>query len=102
MYGKSVKGYKIYSSLFILRRQLNDPHFVQNWGPFYYKSKQKQKYHNFERNEDCATVFLKRTDFTVLHIQVSLVFLELTNLLYSGPVRTAHPLLRCSAATIAT
>ena len=29
------------------------------------------KYHNFERNEDCATVFLKWTDFILPAIQIS-------------------------------
>ena len=36
-----------------------DPHFFQNCG-----TSCIEKYHNFERNEDCATVTLKWTDFT--------------------------------------
>ena len=52
--------------------QLHDPHFFQNCGTFQYNISWLcfdvswcciEKYHNFERNEDCATVFLKWMDF---------------------------------------
>ena len=48
-------------SPFILRRQLHESGFFQNCGTFYFDL--YWKYHNFERNEICATVFLKSTDF---------------------------------------
>ena len=47
--------------MFILRRQLHESQFFQNCGTF--NKNQNKKYHNFERNEICATVFLKSTDF---------------------------------------
>ena len=50
---------KIYS----LWTQLRDSHFFQNCGTFQYNNK-KVQYHNFERNEDRAAVFLKWTDFS--------------------------------------
>ena len=51
-------------SPFILRRQLHNPHFFQNCGTFQYNNNNNNnKYHNFEINENCATVFLKWTDF---------------------------------------
>ena len=43
----------------IFRRQLRDPHFFQNCGTFQYNN----NYHNFERNDNRETVFLKWTDF---------------------------------------
>ena len=58
--------------MFIFRRQLRNLHFFQNCGHFQnniscHQNKVSWCYiendHNFERNEDCATVFLKRTDF---------------------------------------
>jgi hypothetical protein len=36
--------------------------FFQNCGTF--NTNQNKQYHNFERNESCATVFLKWTDFS--------------------------------------
>ena len=53
--------------------QLHNPHFFQNCGSFQYNNSWLcfdvswcciEKYHNFEINEECATVFLKWTDFT--------------------------------------
>ena len=61
-----------YLSPFISRRQLRDPHFFQNCGSFQYNISWLcfdvswcciENYHNFERNEDHATVFLKWRDF---------------------------------------
>ena len=52
---------------------MRDPHFFQNCGTFQYNISWLcfdvswcciEKYHNFERNEDRATVFLKWTDFS--------------------------------------
>ena len=43
-----------------LRRLLLDPHFFQNCGhQLTLKQSSIENYHNFERNEDRATVFLK-------------------------------------------
>ena len=55
------KGSKNYSP-FILRRQLRESRFFQNCGTFCFDL--YSKYHNFERNEIRATVFLKWTDFS--------------------------------------
>ena len=68
---------EIKENIFLLKSvhfntQLHDPHFFQNCGTFQYNISWLcfdvswcciEKYHNFERNEDCATVFLKWTDF---------------------------------------
>ena len=51
----------LHSSPSILGRQLRDPDFFQKCGTCCCCI---EKYHNFERNEDCATVFLKWTDFS--------------------------------------
>ena len=47
--------------MFILRRQLHESQFFQNCGTF--NKNQNKKYHNFERIEIRATVFLKWTYF---------------------------------------
>ena len=59
-------------SPFTLRRQLRDPHFFQNYGSYQYNI--SWNYHNFERNEDRATVFLKWTNFNDSFSQVSCSF----------------------------
>ena len=50
-----------FCDLAILRRQLRNPHLFQNCGTS--NTNQNKKCHNFKRNEDHATVFLKWTDF---------------------------------------
>ena len=47
----------VYQSPFILRRQVRESRFFQNCGTF--NTNQNKKYHNFERIEIRATVFLK-------------------------------------------
>ena len=54
-------------SPFILRSQLRESRFFQNYGTF--NTNQNKKYHNFERNEIRAAVFLKWTDFSEIHIK---------------------------------
>ena len=58
---------------------MRDPHFFQNCGSFQYNISWlcfdfSEKYHNFERNEDRATVFLKWTDFS--HFILKFIFWE--------------------------
>ena len=63
-------------NLFFLRRQLGDPHFFQNCGSFQYNN---NKYHNFERNEDRPTVFLKWTAFilTLVYVKIMSYLIQL-------------------------
>ena len=50
-------------SPFILRRQLHESGFFQNCGTFYFDL--YWKYHNFERNEICVTVYLRWMDLKI-------------------------------------
>ena len=58
---------------FILRGQLRDPHFFQNCGSFHHNISWlfdfSKNYHNFETNEDCATIFLKKWTLGVLQLK---------------------------------
>ena len=56
---------------------MRNPHFFQNCGTFQYNN---NKYHNFERNDYCATVFLKWMDFSsifCIHFRLNIKCLEL-------------------------
>ena len=50
--------------MFFLKRQLRNPHFFQKCSHFHWNlNKVRENDNTFERNEDCATVFLKWKDF---------------------------------------
>ena len=50
----------------MLRRQLRNPHFFQKCCHFRWNhNKVRENDNSFERNEDCATVFLTWTDFNI-------------------------------------
>ena len=55
--------------MFILRSQWRDPHFFQKCCHFcWIQNKVSENDNTFERNEDCTSVFLKKTDFSWFQI----------------------------------